>query len=75
MNGSDRRGRQLLKQYGDVQLSQESVEAPRGRRCLRYFVGLAGGPVRAFDTPHGAWDHFRELARAKRPVDATAMRA
>jgi hypothetical protein len=76
MSDSDWRGRQLLKQHGDVQLSQESVKAQRGRRCLRYFVGLAGGPARAFDTPHGAWDHFQELAAgAKRPVDATTARA
>ncbi|HUL06224.1 MAG TPA: hypothetical protein VLV76_07820 [Candidatus Acidoferrum sp.] len=64
MSDSDGRGRKLLKQHGDVQLSQESVEAPRGRRCVRYFVGLAGGPARSFDTPHSAWDHFQELAGA-----------
>jgi hypothetical protein len=62
MTDGDRRGRRLLKQHGNVQLTQENVEAPRGRQAFRYFVGLADGPARSFDTPHAAWDHFQELA-------------
>jgi hypothetical protein len=75
MTGADMRGRRLLKQHGNVQLSQESFEAPRGRQSFRYFVGLVDGPARAFDTPHGAWDHFQELAGEKRPSVAPTTRA
>ena len=62
MSDDDRRGRKLLKQQGNVQFAQESFEAPRGRQAFRYFVGLADGPARSFDTPHAAWDHFQKLA-------------
>lgn len=62
MTDDDRRGRKLLKQHGNVQLSQESFEAPRGRQAFRYFVGLADGPARSFATPHDAWNHFQKLA-------------
>jgi hypothetical protein len=62
MSDDDRRGRKLLKQQGNVQFTQESFEAPRGRQAFRYFVGLADGPAQSFDTPHAAWDHFQKLA-------------
>jgi hypothetical protein len=67
MTDGDRRGRKLLKQQGNVQLTQESFEAPRGRQAFRYFVGLADGPARSFDTPHAAWDHFQQLAGTREP--------
>ena len=63
----DTRGRKLLKQEGNVQLSQESFEAPRGRQAFRYFVGLVDGPATVFDTPHRAWDHFQKLAAEEQP--------
>jgi hypothetical protein len=61
MDDADMRGRKLLKQSGNVQMSQESFEAPRGHQSFRYFVGLTEGPARSFDTPHAAWDHFQKL--------------
>jgi hypothetical protein len=67
MTDADQRGRKLLKQQGNVQLSQESFEAPRGRQAFRYFVGLADGPARSFDTPHDAWNHFQKLAGIREP--------
>ena len=68
MTDADAHGRRLLKQQGNVQMSQESFEAPRGHQSFRYFVGLAEGPVKAFDTPHAAWDHFQKLANLPTPV-------
>lgn len=62
--GADMHGRRLLRQRGNVQMSQESVGAPRGRRSFRYFVGPAEGPTRSFDTPHDAWAHFETLTDA-----------
>lgn len=62
---ADMHGRRLLRQRGNVQMSQESVEAPRGRQSFRYFVGLAEGPTRSFDRPHDAWVHFEALANAR----------
>ena len=61
MDDADMRGRRILKQSGNVQMSQESFEAPRGHQSFRYFVGLTEGPARSFDTPHAAWDHFQKL--------------
>jgi len=67
MTDADTRGRKLLKQHGDVQLSQECVAGPRGRQVFRYFVGPVGGPAKAFDAPHLAWAHFQELTGEERP--------
>jgi len=61
MTDADIRGRKILKQQGNVQMSQESFESPRGRLAFRYFVGLTEGPLRSFDKPHDAWDHFQRL--------------
>ena len=61
MTDADTHGRKILKQQGNVQMSQESFESPRGRLAFRYFVGLTEGPVRSFDKPHDAWDHFQRL--------------
>ena len=69
MTDPSTRGRKLLKQHGDVQLSQECVAAPRGRQVFRYFVGTADGPAKAFDTPHGAWAYFQQLTGEERPGD------
>ncbi len=73
MTDADLRGRKLLKQTGNVQMSQESFEAPRGHQSFRYFVGLAEGPTKSFDTPHAAWDHFQKLTNlpTKRDRGAT----
>jgi hypothetical protein len=77
MTDADMRGRKLLKQQGNVQMSQESFEAPRGHQSFRYFVGLVEGPARSFDTPHDAWDHFQKLANVptmrRRSVTNTAI--
>ena len=64
MTDADIYGRKLLRQQGNVQMSQESFEAPRGHQAFRYFVGVAEGPAQSFDTPHAAWDHFQKLANA-----------
>jgi hypothetical protein len=69
MTDTSTRGRKLLKQHGKVQLSQETVAAPAGRQVFRYFVGLADGPVKVFDTPHRAWAYFQELTGEERPGD------
>jgi hypothetical protein len=61
MTDADTRGRKILKQQGNVQMSQESFESPRGRLAFRYFVGLTEGPLMAFDKPHDAWDQFQRL--------------
>jgi hypothetical protein len=77
MTDADMRGRKLLKQTGNVQMSQESFEAPRGHQSFRYFVGLTEGPARSFDTPHDAWDHFQKLTngpeKARRGGATTAV--
>jgi hypothetical protein len=65
LTDADIHGRRLLRQRGNVQMSQESVGAPRGRQSFRYFVGPAEGPTRSFDTPHDAWEHFETLTNAR----------
>jgi hypothetical protein len=74
MTDADTHGRRILKQQGNVQMSQESFESPRGRLAFRYFVGLTEGPVRSFDKPHDAWDHFQRLTNLPTtlPRDLTA---
>ncbi|MGH6962452.1 MAG: hypothetical protein ACREE7_18385 [Dongiaceae bacterium] len=77
MTDADTHGRKILKQQGNVQMSQESFESPRGRLAFRYFVGLTEGPVRSFDKPHDAWDHFQRLtnlpATRRRDLTTTSV--
>ena len=74
MADAETRGRKMLKQRGNVQLWQETVAAPRGRRLLRYLVGSVDGAAKAFDKPHHAWEHFQQLTAEKRPAAAPAPR-
>jgi hypothetical protein len=67
MTDADTHGRKILKQQGNVQMSQESFESPRGRPAFRYFVGLTEDPMKSFDKPHDARDHFQRLTNLPTP--------
>ncbi|HEV8717811.1 MAG TPA: hypothetical protein VGX03_33930 [Candidatus Binatia bacterium] len=54
-------GRKVLKDEGDIQMWQESLEDRRHGHLFRYFVGSPEGIAQSFDTPHEAWERFQSL--------------
>jgi len=71
MDDAEVPGRKILRQQGNVQMWQENIDGPHRDTgpLLRYFVGSPDGKATSFDTPGGAWEHFRRLtgAPATRP--------
>jgi hypothetical protein len=54
-------GRKMLKEEGDIQMWQESLEDRRHGPLFRYLVGSPEGIAESFDTPRAAWERFQGL--------------
>ena len=60
-NDSGMSGRKVLKQDGDIQMWQESLDNRRHGPLFRYVVGSPNGTPQSFDTPREAWERFQSL--------------